>query len=212
MKDLVKRYLPYGVILFAMFMIVPLFFKMFSWEDYIAVALYFIFLIATVASATVYCSKHGLDFLFTLISPISFLVAMLVYFGGFTLTNIILLVVYLVAGIFGMFLGDLAFGDERRKREQKEKREAEEILLEANRRDANEREKQQRKRTDRSERQNRASAKRGQRPARQAQKPETEKKARESVDDFDYDKYLSDIDRHRSDEDEIDQILNDLHS
>ncbi len=215
MKDLVKRYLPYGLVLFGMFMIVPLFFgegRLIS-ADFIAVALYFVFLIATVAAAAIYCSKHGIDFLFTLIAPISFLIAMLIYFGGFTITNIILIVVYLVAGIFGMFLGDLAFGEERRKREQKEKREAEEIMLQANRRDAYEREKMQKNRAESQERSVQKKPQRPNRPNPQSQRTrKPEQKVARNDDDFNYDKYVADIDKHSSAEDEIDAILRDLHS
>ena len=89
-----------------------------------------------------YCSKHGLDFLFALIAPIIYLPSMLIYNGGFSSstlsTNLILLVVYLVAGIFGLFLGDLAFGDKRRQKEKAEQEEAEEMLLEAKRREKEE--------------------------------------------------------------------------
>lgn len=209
MKDLIKRYLPYALIIFAVFLIVPLFFANKTLENFFAIALYFIFLVTTVGCSAFYCSKHGLDFLFALISPIAFLFTMIIYCGGFTLTNVILLVVYLVAGIFGLFLGDLAFGDERRRREQKEKKEAEELMLEANRRDASERERMQK------------SKRRGQEKARTRKNvPETEigdtvLKERihaADIDDFDYDKYLADIDKKTSSNDEVDKILEDWHS
>ncbi|MCI7211542.1 MAG: hypothetical protein MR981_04965 [Ruminococcus bromii] len=209
MKDLIKRYLPYALIIFAVFLIVPLFFANKTLENFFAIALYFIFLVTTVGCSAFYCSKHGLDFLFALISPIAFLFTMLIYCGGFTLTNVILLVVYLVAGIFGLFLGDLAFGDERRRREQKEKKEAEELMLEANRRDASERERMQK------------SKRRGQEKARTRKNvPETEigdtvlkeRIPAADIDDFDYDKYLADIDKKTSSDDEVDKILEDWHS
>lgn len=209
MKDLIKRYLPYALIIFAVFLIVPLFFANKTLENFFAIALYFIFLVTTVGCSAFYCSKHGLDFLFALISPIAFLFTMLIYCGGFTLTNVILLVVYLVAGIFGLFLGDLAFGDERRRREQKEKKEAEELMLEANRRDASERERMQK------------SKRRGQEKARtrknvpEAEIGDTVLKERipaSDIDDFDYDKYLADIDKKTSSDDEVDKILEDWHS
>ena len=77
----------------------------------IPVAFYFILLTTAVVTSAIYCAKHGIDFLFTLMAPIAFLFTM-IYSGGFRATNIILLFVYLIAGIFGQFLGDLAFGDE----------------------------------------------------------------------------------------------------
>lgn len=205
MKDLVKRYLPYAIVIFAVFLIVPLIFANDALKNYSAIAFYFILLVTAVACSAIYCSKHGLDFLFALISPIAFLFTM-TYCGGFKLTNIVLIFVYLVAGIFGLFLGDLAFGDERRKREQKEKREAEEVMLQANRRDASER---QRIKNDSRKREAKPAPRRT--PVKAEPKPQATK-ARAVDDDFDYDKYLSDIDRKSPEEAEIDQILNDWHS
>lgn len=205
MKDLIKRYLPYAIVIFAVFLIVPLIFANDALKNYSAIAFYFILLVTTVACSAIYCSKHGLDFLFALISPIAFLFTM-TYCGGFKLTNIVLIFVYLVAGIFGLFLGDLAFGDERRKREQKEKREAEEVMLQANRRDASER---QRIKNDSRKREAKPAPRRT--PVKAESKPQATK-ARAVDDDFDYDKYLSDIDRKSPEEAEIDQILNDWHS
>lgn len=206
MKDLVKRYLPYAIVIFAVFLIVPLIFANDALKNYSAIAFYFILLVTTVACSAIYCSKHGLDFLFALISPIAFLFTM-TYCGGFKLTNIVLIFVYLVAGIFGLFLGDLAFGDERRKREQKEKREAEEVMLQANRRDASER---QRIKNDSRKKEAKPAARRA--PAKAEPKPQPAKSRVVDDDDFDYDKYLADIDRKSPEEAEIDQILNDWHS
>lgn len=184
MKDMAKKYLPYIIVIFAVYMIVPLIFLPTPMKRFSAIAYDFIFPITASVCSAIYCSKHGLDFLFSLIAPIIFLPSMLIYNNGFQssniTTNLILLVVYLVAGIFGLFLGDLALGDERRKREQKEKAEAEEMLLEAKRRD----------------------------------EAVLEKLTGSSDDDdFDYDKYLSDIDKEPqgSSESEIDDILNEYH-
>ena len=141
MTAMIKKYLPYAIIIFAVFLLVPLIFISEPMQKFSAVGYYFILLMTQVVCSAVYCAKHGLDFLFTLIAPIAFLFTMMIYAGGFSNpTNIILLVVYLIAGIFGLFLGDLAFGDARRKQEKKEKQAAEELLLQAKRRD--EREKQ----------------------------------------------------------------------
>ena len=117
MSGLIKKYLPYALIIFAVFLIVPIFFANKTMENFFGIALYFIFLVTTVACSAIYCSKHGLDFLFALIAPIAFLFTMIIYCGGFSnITNIILLGVYLVAGIFGLFLGDLALETKGTKR------------------------------------------------------------------------------------------------
>ena len=188
MAGMIKKYLPYAIVIFAVYLLVPLIFISEPMQKFSPVCYYFILLMTQVVCSAVYCAKHGLDFLFTLIAPIAFLFTMMIYAGGFgNPTNIILLVVYLISGIFGLFLGDLAFGDARRKQEKKEKQAAEELLLQAKRRD--EREKQrmanENARTRRAENVQRAS------------NDEVRSTSRSNIDDddFDYDKYMSDIDR-----------------
>ncbi len=208
MTGMIKKYLPYAIVIFAVFLFVPLIFISDSMQKYSAIAYYFILLLTQVVCSAVYCAKHGLDFLFTLIAPIAFLFTMMIYAGGFSNpTNIILLFVYLISGIFGMFLGDLAFGDARRKQEKKEKQAAEELLLQAKRRD--EREKQKMESESRGNRVRAAEA--GSRGARRAAnnservKPAPAKSYDD--DDFDYDKYMSDIDKML---DEIDEDKSDF--
>lgn len=208
MNSMIKKYIPYAIVIFAIFLFVPLLFLIPSLSNYSPVAYYFILLITPVICSAIFCAKNGLDFLFALIAPIAYLPSMLIYNGGFgNPTNILLLVVYLVAGIFGLFLGDLAFGDERRKREKKEKQEAEELLLQAKRRDERERERMSREKEVTSH----SSQKNAQKTISQ---PFSEKSGRDSDsfartsrttdDDFDYDKYTSDIDK------ELDERINKL--
>ena len=195
MAGMIKKYLPYAIVIFAVYLLVPLIFISEPMQKFSPVCYYFILLMTQVVCSAVYCAKHGLDFLFTLIAPIAFLFTMMIYAGGFgNPTNIILLVVYLISGIFGLFLGDLAFGDARRKQEKKEKQAAEELLLQAKRRD--EREKQrmanENARTRRAENVQRAS------------NDEVRSTSRANIDDddFDYDKYMSDIDKMLDDMDD----------
>lgn len=195
MAGMIKKYLPYAIVIFAVYLLVPLIFISEPMQKFSPVCYYFILLMTQVVCSAVYCAKHGLDFLFTLIAPIAFLFTMMIYAGGFgNPTNIILLVVYLISGIFGLFLGDLAFGDARRKQEKKEKQAAEELLLQAKRRD--EREKQrmanENARTRRAENVQRAS------------NDEVRSTSRSNIDDddFDYDKYMSDIDKMLDDMDD----------
>ena len=117
MNGLVKKYLPYGVVILLVYMLVPIIFISKSLQGFSTVAYYFIFPATAIVCAAMYCSKYGMDFLFTLIAPVVFIPSMLIYNGGFHLTNIILLVAYLISGIFGLFVGDIAFGDKRKKAE-----------------------------------------------------------------------------------------------
>lgn len=185
MNGMIKKYMPYAVTIFAIYLIAPLLFKNSAMQNFVPIAFYFIFPGTAIVCSAIYCSKYGLDFLFALIAPIAYIPTMLIYYGGFNLVNIILLAVYLVAGIFGLFVGDIALGDNRRKKEEEEKAEAEAVLLEANRRDEIEREKRERK----------------------------ESSSSYDDDDFDYDKYLSDIDQPKNSiDDEIDDILSEYGS
>lgn len=181
MKDMVKKYMPYAVVIFAIYLIAPLLFRSPATTTFVGVVWYFIFPATAIASSAVFCSKYGLDFLFSLIAPICFFPAMFLYYGGINFVNILLLIVYLIAGIFGLFVGDVALGDKRRAQEKAEKEKAEEMMLEAKRRDERENEKLK-QRSSQSE----------------------------WDDDFDYDRYLSDIDKapFESNEAEIDDILN----
>lgn len=211
MSDMIKKYVPYVVIVFVVYMLLPLIFIPAAMQKFSPVAYDCIFPLTAIGCAAHYCSKHGLDFLFALIAPIIYLPSMLIYNGGFSSgtlsTNLILLVVYLVSGIFGLFLGDLAFGDKRRQKEKAEQQETEEMLLEARRREKQELEtmtKSNRKTEKNPHRQERRPSK----PARRAA-PVQQETVKDIDDDFDYDKYISGIDRKQdSSESEIDDILN----
>lgn len=189
MNGLIKKYLPYAIVIFAVFLLVPLIFlKSGPLGKFWPVAFYFILLTTAVITSAVYCAKHGIDFLFTLMAPIAFLFTM-IYSGGFVGTNLILLFVYLVAGIFGQFLGDLAFGDERRKKEKQEQAEQEKLMLRAKRRDEREKLKMERE------------AKREKAAQRTANADTRARSTNIDDDDFDYDKYLADIDRMLDEDD-----------
>lgn len=189
MESMIKKYMPYAVTIFAIFLIVPLLFRNPATSNFVSIAFYFIFPATAIVSSALFCSKHGLDFLFALVTPVIYIPTMLIYYGGFNLPNIILLFVYLVSGIFGLFLGDMVLGDKRKKQEEAEKAKAEELMLKAKRRDEAVREKM-------------------------AQKSSSYDAYDDFEDDFDYDSYLSDIDRTdtSSIESEIDDILSEYGS
>lgn len=217
MKDTVKKYMPYAVVIFAVYIIVPLFFRNAALANFSGIALYFIFPATAVVAAAIYCSKHGLDFLFSLIAPVFYLPSMFIYGGGIKLGNILLLAVYLVAGMFGLFVGDIALGDKRRQREEQEKAEAEKMLLEAKRRDERERERMSDLEGlttgDRSSSKKAASKRQAySKQSSNVHSTHTAQPQKEtSDDDFDYDKYMADIDRRTAaSEAEIDDILSEF--
>jgi K+-sensing histidine kinase KdpD len=193
--------MPYAVVTFAIYIIVPLLFNNEALGKFVGVELYFIFPLTAIVSAAIYSAKYGLDFLFSLIAPILFLPTMFIFCGGFAgqyaLHNILLIVIYLVAAMFGLFVGDIAFGDKRRQREKEEREETEEMLLEAKRRDEKFLRNQVKKST-----------------AQKPKRPVVKNEINLDDDDFNYDKYLSDIDKNNSDsistESEIDDILSEF--
>ena len=186
MNGLVKKYLPYAIVIFAVFLLVPLIFiKSGPLGKFWPVAFYFVLLTTAVITSAAYCAKHGIDFLFTLMAPIAFMFTM-IYSGGFSVTNLILLFVYLVAGIFGQFLGDLAFGDDRRKKEKQERQEQEKLMLRAKRRDERERLRMEQESAEETE---------AERYDYDDEPEEPKEKPSIDDDDFDYDKYMAEIDR-----------------
>ena len=222
MKDSIKKYLPYAAVIFAIYLIVPMLFRSPSTEGYATIAWYFIFPITAIITSAIYCVKYGLDFLFALIPPIAFLLPMFIFYGGFQsqylLFNLLLLFGYLFSGVFGLFIGDLAFGDKRRKRESEEKAEAEEMMLKAKKQDELVREAFMQNENEAQTNSRRTTAKKTttnitntNRKVEAVTNTSDTLDEIEDIDDFDYDRYSSDIDKgFSSSEDEIDDILNEF--
>ncbi|MDR0914847.1 MAG: hypothetical protein LBM65_06805 [Oscillospiraceae bacterium] len=116
MKKTALNYLPYAVILFALFMVMPMFFI--SDDKYASFLYILIFPGATILCAFHYSWHRGLDFLFALISPVLFLPSMFMYNGNDILIGLLNTAVYLVCGIVGSFLGDIVYSDEKKKQEK----------------------------------------------------------------------------------------------
>lgn len=126
MKKVIKSYLPYAAILFALYMLVPLIFVGNSAaSQYGAFAYSFIFPAATIVCAVHYSWRNGLDFIFAAISPVLYIPSMVIYNPD---NNIIFLIIYLLCGILGSFIGDMVYCDEKKKKE-KEKRSSETIAI-----------------------------------------------------------------------------------
>lgn len=119
MKKMIKSYLPYAAILFALYMLVPLIFiDGSSAASYGSFAYNLIFPGVTIICAVHHAWKNGLDFFFAALSPVLFLPSMLIYKPD---NAIIFLVIYLVSGILGSFIGDIVFSEQRKKEEQERK-------------------------------------------------------------------------------------------
>lgn len=232
MKDMIRKYMPYGIVILLVYLLLPMLLTG-GLADLFPIVYYVIFPATAIVSSVVYCAKNGLDFFFSLIAPVIFIPSMLIYNGGFfgkaVLTNIILLVSYLIASIFGLFLGDIVFGDKRRKQEKQDKAEAEKMMLEAKRQDELNRkaieediaqEDRARVAKRRVHEPSNVNKQKHSSPKQQEHnnkyKSNANKKtvtAKDNQDDFDYDKYSSEMDRKKAEtENEIDDILNEFGS
>ena len=60
MNGLVKKYLPYGVVILLIYMLVPIIFISKSLQGFSTVAYYFIFPATAIVCAAMYCSKYGM--------------------------------------------------------------------------------------------------------------------------------------------------------
>lgn len=120
MKNIIKRYVPYATILAALYLLLPLMFLSGGQiRNYTPIVYYFVFPAAAVVSAVHYSWKNGLDFIFAVIAPVMYLPSMLIYNNN---NEILLLLIYLVCGILGSFIGDMVYIDERKKKEKSEKK------------------------------------------------------------------------------------------
>jgi len=121
------NYIPYAIILAALYLLLPMLFRSTS-KDIYSIFLYdVIFPGTTVICAVHYSWKHGLDFIFAVISPILYLPSMLIY-NRSDPNGFIFLMIYLVCGILGTFIGDIVYSEERRKKE-KEKRDNDTVAI-----------------------------------------------------------------------------------
>ena len=120
MKNMIKRYTPYAVILAALYLLLPLMFVSGGQiNNYTPIVYYFVFPAAAVVSAVHYSWKNGLDFIFAVIAPVMYLPSMLIYKNN---NEILILLIYLVCGILGSFIGDMVYIDEAKKKEKTEKK------------------------------------------------------------------------------------------
>lgn len=119
MKDFVKRYVPFAIIIGAIYLLLPLIFIPYGFLDQKFTPMVYdvVFPLTAVVCSVIYARKYGIDFFFSLVAPIMYIPSMLIY-NGISMNNIIFVAIYLVSSIFGLFVGDMFFGSKDREYEE----------------------------------------------------------------------------------------------
>lgn len=114
MTKMIKRYVPYAIIILLVYMLFPLFFVFTGaeYQAYTPIIYDVIFPVVAIGCSVVYAKKYGIDFFFSLVAPIIYIPSMIIY-NGISANNIIFVAIYLVSSIFGLFLGDMFFGQKK---------------------------------------------------------------------------------------------------
>lgn len=117
MKDMIKRYIPFAIIILAVYMLVPLFFVLNGTgaEEH-PLTYDLIFPLTAIICSVIYGKKHGIDFFFSLVAPVIYIPSMII-FNGINSNNIIFVAIYLVSSIFGLFFGDMFFAKKSKEPE-----------------------------------------------------------------------------------------------
>lgn len=117
MKNMIKRYIPFSVIILVVYMLVPLYFvlKGTGAEEH-PVTYDLIFPLTAIICSVIYGKKYGIDFFFSLVAPVIYIPSMLI-FNGISSNNIIFVAIYLVSSIFGLFFGDMFFAKKSKEPE-----------------------------------------------------------------------------------------------
>lgn len=121
MINIAKRYLPFALIIAAMYLIMPIFFQGENYR-YDAVEYQFLFPATALVSGLVYSWRHGVDFTFPLIAPIIYIGSVLIYSHFYHW--MIYVFIYLIVGMLGCFIGDMVYKsnlEEERAKARKEK-------------------------------------------------------------------------------------------
>lgn len=110
MSKMIKKYIPYAVIILAVYMLCPLFFVFTgdAYQAYTPIIYDVVFPVVAIVCSVIYARSYGIDFFFSLVAPIIYIPSMIIY-NGLSVNNIIFVAIYLVSSIFGLFLGDMLF-------------------------------------------------------------------------------------------------------
>lgn len=114
----IKRYLPFGIVIALIYLVMPIFFQGENYK-YDAIEYQFVFPATALLSGVIYSWKRGVDFTFPLIAPIIYIGSVLIY-SHFYHWHIYVFV-YLIVGMLGSFIGDMVYKNNLREKERKRK-------------------------------------------------------------------------------------------
>lgn len=118
MLNIVKRYIPYGIVIALIYLVMPIFFQGENYK-YDAIEYQFVFPATALLSAVIFSWKRGVDFTFPLIAPIIYIGSVLIY-SHFYHWHIYVFI-YLIVGMLGSFIGDMVYKNTAREKERKKK-------------------------------------------------------------------------------------------
>lgn len=118
MLKIVKRYIPYGIVIALIYLVMPIFFQGENYK-YDAIEYQFVFPATALLSAVIFSWKRGVDFTFPLIAPIIYIGSVLIY-SHFYHWHIYVFI-YLIVGMLGSFIGDMVYKNTAREKERKKK-------------------------------------------------------------------------------------------
>ena len=118
MLNIIKRYIPYGIVIALIYLVMPIFFQGENYK-YDAIEYQFVFPATALLSAVIFSWKRGVDFTFPLIAPIIYIGSVLIY-SHFYHWHIYVFI-YLIVGMLGSFIGDMVYKNTAREKERKKK-------------------------------------------------------------------------------------------
>ena len=118
MKNIIKKYLPFAIVIALIYLVKPIFFQGENYK-YDAIEYQFVFPGTALLSGFIYSWKRGVDFTFPLIAPIIYIGSVLIYSHYYHWA--IYVFIYLIVGMLGSFIGDMVYKNNLREKERKKR-------------------------------------------------------------------------------------------
>ena len=129
MKSIVKKYLPFGIVVALFYLVMPIFFQGENYK-YDAIEYQFVFPATALLSGLIYAWRNGMDFAFPLVPPIIYIASVLIYSHYYHWA--IYVFIYLIVCMLGCFIDDMVYKGnqaEQRRRERARRRDEENFTI-----------------------------------------------------------------------------------